>query len=69
MIKSMMVVAACVPVIMLIAAAEYVCDRIILPEMGLTAPEYVTWFWFTVVTVIAYATVYVASLWIRVLTD
>lgn len=25
---------------------QYVCGRIILPSMGLTAPEYWTWFFF-----------------------
>jgi hypothetical protein len=29
------------------ALSEYVCGRIILPEMGLTAPGYWPWFWFT----------------------
>jgi hypothetical protein len=31
------------------ALGEYVTGRIILPPMGLTPPEYWTWFWFTVV--------------------
>ena len=27
--------------------AEYVCGRVILPAVGLTAPGFWTWFWFT----------------------
>lgn len=27
------------------SAAEYVGGRILLPELGLSAPEYWTWFW------------------------
>lgn len=29
------------------AFGEYVGGRIVLPDVGLTAPEYWTWFWFT----------------------
>lgn len=28
------------------ALGEYVCGRVILPAIGLTAPSYWTWFWF-----------------------
>lgn len=31
---------------------EYICGRILLPEMGLTAPGYWIWFWVMVIVVI-----------------
>lgn len=37
------VVASC---LFVAALGEYICGRIILPAVGLTAPEYWTWFWF-----------------------
>jgi hypothetical protein len=33
-----------------VAALEYVCGRIILPELGLTAPGYWPWFWVSLFT-------------------
>lgn len=37
--------------------ATYIAGRILLPEMGLTAPEYWTWFWVSVIVVIVYGIV------------
>lgn len=34
------------------ALVEYICGRILLPEMGLTAPGYWIWFWVMVIVVI-----------------
>lgn len=47
------------------ALGEYVCGRILLPEVGLTAPQYWTWFWF-----MFFAMVFSSPLWvIRALLD
>jgi hypothetical protein len=41
-------VALYVGVVLLLATTgEYIGGRIILPAMGLTAPGFDTWFWFT----------------------
>jgi len=36
---------------------SYICGRIILPEMGLTAPGYWPWFWVSAVLTIAYTVI------------
>lgn len=41
------------------ATGEYVCGRIILPAVGLTAPDFWTWFWF-----MTFAVLFSIPLWI-----
>lgn len=33
-------------IIFLGALGEYICGKIVLPEMGLRAPGFMIWFWF-----------------------
>lgn len=43
------------------ALGEYVCGRIILPEMGLHVPDYWSWFWFMVWATVFSVVIYIAK--------
>ena len=43
-----------VVVLFLASITEYIIGRILLPEMGLTAPRYAVWFWVTLVYAVMY---------------
>jgi hypothetical protein len=47
--------------IMAASAGSYIAGRIVLPEMGLVAPGYGTWFWATLFTMAAVVAVHVCS--------
>ena len=50
--------------VVLLPTVAYAVGRILLPEMGLTAPPYSAWFWAFVVGVALYLAIQIVAAWI-----
>lgn len=50
----MRLILGIIGLIFLAALFEYIVGRILLPEMGLTAPDYWTWFWTSFMIALGY---------------
>lgn len=59
--KTLSVLTGLVALVLFGAFASYVGGRIVLPEVGLTAPEYVTWVWAWLWGSVLYIPIYVVK--------